>query len=268
MGSHPNNQNCYNLIMKERHRFEISKEEAIAARIHAVQEGVRNLQTMYPEVVSFAAFGSMVKGNADKDSDIDGRVFVDTDLASQLEGSGVDVEIGWSPVDSEKPQSGSIIFARLEADEKKRYENLIKAALAEADPYFQNDKVEHIEALPVTKKVVATILDIWHKSEAEQRTGKMSGPQTDKIVGSEYLPQLFFLDIGRGNLKEYRQQIVTTLMTYGSIGESMWKKIIVFVEIMERKINPSDIKSMKEGATLTDIHYPRTLKEAYVAYCS
>lgn len=75
-------------------RFKLSGEPFAKERLAKVKTTVDVLKREHPEILSFCLFGSMVKGKAKPESDIDGYLFVDADsvpnaqLASQqLEGS-------------------------------------------------------------------------------------------------------------------------------------------------------------------------------------
>mgnify|MGYP003393243005 CR=1 FL=1 len=66
-------------------RFVLSPEEFSKERLAAVKGVMGEIQSKYPEVLSLCMFGSMVKGTAHKESDIDGYLFIDTSLIAQKE---------------------------------------------------------------------------------------------------------------------------------------------------------------------------------------
>lgn len=68
------------------------------------------------------------------------------------------------------------------------------------------------------------------------------------------LSAMFHLDLGGGIIK-YRQYLIEKLAQMGKIGQQVWTTIIENAEMMEQHLS-----------TNTEIHYPRTLAEAYQAY--
>lgn len=89
----------------------------------------------------------------------------------------------------------------------------------------------------------------------------MLKPSEDNILMSEYLSQLFFLDVGNGGMREYRQHVIKKLFSFGQLGHEMWRRIIGFTEIMERKV-----QDLSVTGDLTDVRYPRTLDDAKKIY--
>ena len=68
-------------------RFVLSKEEFSRNRLEALKDGVREIKEEHPEVLSFCMFGSMVKGTAHEGSDIDGYLYIDSELAAKEKGT-------------------------------------------------------------------------------------------------------------------------------------------------------------------------------------
>lgn len=68
-------------------RFLLSEEDFAKERLRGVKEVVSEIKKDNPEVLSFCMFGSMVKGAAKPESDIDGYLFVDADLVAEKQAS-------------------------------------------------------------------------------------------------------------------------------------------------------------------------------------
>ncbi len=64
----------------ERKRFLLSSSPAIKERIKKLQEVVDEFQEKHPEFISLNLFGSLTKGYANPESDIDAHMYVDTDV--------------------------------------------------------------------------------------------------------------------------------------------------------------------------------------------
>jgi len=57
-------------------RFLLSREQFSKDRIEALREEIDAMKSKYPEVLSLCLFGSMVKGTAHEESDIDGYLLL------------------------------------------------------------------------------------------------------------------------------------------------------------------------------------------------
>lgn len=64
----------------EEKRFVLSGNPELQRRLRKISETVTELKKDYPEIVSLNLFGSMVKGYANQNSDIDGYINIDSDL--------------------------------------------------------------------------------------------------------------------------------------------------------------------------------------------
>ena len=83
-------------IPETKPRFDIGKNKEVKTRIDLIQETVREMQKERPEIVSFAMFGSMVKGYATPESDIDGKMIVSVDSPKSIWEPSFRVEIFWN----------------------------------------------------------------------------------------------------------------------------------------------------------------------------
>jgi hypothetical protein len=283
---------------ESRHRFNVGSNQEIRTRIDLVQETIREMQKERPEIVSFAMFGSMVKGYATSESDIDGKLIVNCDAKKMLKPSPR-AEIYWHPA-SEISVSGAQqkmdllppcdIGARFDAETKTAYEKLVKEKITGKISTLTPDQLEHVEALPISFDIIDTVLKIWKDSMQEFADIKTAGDKIKKknrniseenlafqmrskgfrfpdenIAVSEYLSQLFFLDVGSGSLQPFRSHIIKKLFSYGAVGHAMWTRIIGFTEIMERKVDDATEEQL-QTSVFTNIRYPRTLVEAKKVY--
>lgn len=64
----------------ETKRFKISSNPELRERLRNLRKVIEKVQTNHPEVISVGLFGSMVKGYATEESDIDIYVNIDTDV--------------------------------------------------------------------------------------------------------------------------------------------------------------------------------------------
>lgn len=215
----------------EKKRFHLATEQFSKERLDALKQGFEEFQTQHPEVISFSLFGSMSKGYAKPDSDIDGWLFVSSEaenaeklgekfrevVGKELTGVGLSVFV--------EPISGRD-FDDLLDDMAKTYEGAktrsASVSIEEAIPYL-NVKAERI--------------------------GKI------------------FMGISFGHgLNEYRAGVLQKLQSLGSFGETVWKEIMNRVRLYERfpRRSDSDVIEMQKGkyARL----YPNTLAEAIKVY--
>ncbi|MES3005770.1 MAG: nucleotidyltransferase domain-containing protein [Patescibacteria group bacterium] len=277
-------------------RFDVGDNGEIRERLSIIQESVREIQETYPEVVGFLMFGSMVKGYATEESDIDGRIIIDVEQIHDKNSNTVTV-IGWRSLKNdagalsvkERGLSPSSIHARFEDATKKRYEDLIKDKFKLGISKLSDEQVRHIEALPISFEALDKILKIWRDNVAEFKAIEDADKKIRKkhkkeelsdedmaflmreksfklpeknIQASEYLSQLFFLSVGSSNIRPYRAYIIKKLFSYGEIGKEMWTHIISYTEIMERRLVDEE---KKEGEALS-VKYPRTLEDAKYIY--
>jgi predicted nucleotidyltransferase len=68
----------------ERKRFLLSNSPEIKKRLHKIQEIIYEMKEKYPEIISACIFGSMTKGYANKESDIDMYLILDQEKLDKL----------------------------------------------------------------------------------------------------------------------------------------------------------------------------------------
>jgi len=71
--------------LAERKRFLLSSHPELKKRLALLQKVVRDFQKQYPEFISLGLYGSLIKGYATPESDIDADIFIDQEIAEQRE---------------------------------------------------------------------------------------------------------------------------------------------------------------------------------------
>lgn len=69
----------------ERKRFLFSSHPELKERLAGLQEIVRDFQKQYPELISLSIYGSLIKGYATPESDIDGVIILDEEVQRELQ---------------------------------------------------------------------------------------------------------------------------------------------------------------------------------------
>src|SRR4051812_12371483 len=64
-------------------RFELSREQFAMDRVKAIQGTIDAVKKDCPEILSFALFGSLVKGTTRPESDIDMYIYVDANVVQE-----------------------------------------------------------------------------------------------------------------------------------------------------------------------------------------
>lgn len=246
-------------------RFDLGNSEVVRERLHSIQSMVRKMKESEPSVVSFLMYGSMVKGYATPESDIDGYFLIDTDEASKKNGPH-EVEVYWEPVGGGDDEGINSIGARFKPRHKTAYNTWVRTALKSEIPELTDEQLEHINSLPISFETIDLVLKIWRESLLNEVKHK----DTNGIRMSEYLSKLFFLNVGDDTIRKYRAHLIKKLFSFGQLGHEMWNKIIGFTEIMERKVDFSKPETLPvdahEAGVFTDVRYPRTLEDAKRVY--
>lgn len=235
-------------------RFYFSKEKQFAKeKMEQVQAAVREMKKSYPEILSFCAFGSMVKGTArektaqDAGSDIDGYLFIDFDIANKI----------WSKSNSSKARPlklfyqdgflGNILLQEVEGIYKNKFAKS-----------FPKDKIAgrldlHIQVLPVSQEIIDK--EITRLSAAIDELDKTPQTELKELLSPiTNLFAMFHLDVG-GGVKNYRRYLLQKLNTLGKNGEKIWSLIIKNIEFMEQNFKLSAGR-----------HYPKKLSQALEVY--
>lgn len=256
-----------NMSNTEGKRFTLSKETFAKERIDGLKDVVADLKKEHPEVLSFAMFGSMVKGTAREASDIDGYLYVDADLAKEFSGQGSDV--------LQKSADGKVttFSDELQQQYEQEIRNKLKGRLNLSD-----EQVRHIRVRPINEQIVddeiAKLDDYTAKAEQFKQEsasywdalqanldGKgeipdpASYPQYPDIESSSTnIFPMFHLKVGNG-IEKYRAYLIDRLSQMGERGEKIWQQVIESTESLEQNLQSN-----------TGKRYPRTLEEAASVY--
>lgn len=255
----------YSIPPKEK-RFSVSKEQFSKDRLKRLREGFNLLQSERPELAGISLYGSMTKGNALEESDIDGDIFIDTELV----------------------QDGDQIFERTEKNEEygqgfqyelkediaKTYSTFIKDYLKEKSE-LQGDQVKHLRTYPINRQIIDDQIKglIDYKHQVTERDNKRDqideyytrGEDPPDELKSNEDPKLFYvagnvsslfhLQMGKG-LDKYRSYLIDKLKEAGDEGEQVWQQIIQSTSFME--------DYGKNGYRNIDL--PQTLEQASKIY--
>lgn len=181
-------------------RFILPKQEFAKERLRAIKEAVEAVQKGRAEVLSLCLFGTMISGKARPDSDIDGYLFIDSELLSKK--LGVDEgEILYK----EGPKKAFLLtpLARLREDKLRR--------LIEEKAHLQAEQLFDVRAMPVSKYTI----------DSEIQNGTTGN-----------LAIMFHLDIG-GGIRKYRDYLLKKLKEMGNEGEQIWSAMIRDIEKWE-----------------------------------
>jgi predicted nucleotidyltransferase len=248
-------------------RFVLSTEEFSRERLNAVKNEVVEMQQKYPEVLSLCMYGSMVKGTAHEGSDIDGYLFIDSELASERAGLSEEEIL-------EKYSYDNQMY--LTKDVAEKYSTEFREGLKQK-VNLKDEDVEHIRSRPISKKVIddeiETLLryyrelekhevdmEKWFDSEPQRGSNiddllayQKSKPKRPEYVAPSLGP-MFHLDVGNG-IKKYRKLFIEKLNQLGIEGEKIWEDTIRGTEMLENNLSLDE-----------DKHYPRSLKDATKIY--
>jgi predicted nucleotidyltransferase len=248
-------------------RFVLSTEEFSRERLNAVKNEVVEMQQKYPEVLSLCMYGSMVKGTAHEGTDIDGYLFIDSELASERAGLSEEEIL-------EKYSYDNQMY--LTKDVAEKYSTEFREGLKQK-VNLKDEDVEHIRSRPISKKVIddeiETLLryyrelekhevdmEKWFDSEPQRGSNiddllayQKSKPKRPEYVAPSLGP-MFHLDVGNG-IKKYRKLFIEKLNQLGIEGEKIWEDTIRGTEMLENNLSLDE-----------DKHYPRSLKDATKIY--
>ncbi len=246
------------------HRFVLSKEQFSRDRILAVKEQVKEMKDKYPEFLSMNLFGSMIKGTAHEKSDIDGVVFVDTDIIAKRIGLNEDELIKYN-------ERGHLVLSQ---DIAKEYTLAMRNGLKEKTG-LSDEFVSDIRTSPISEAVIDMDInkslkyyrakdaydsdyDNWVKSRPKRGCSiddlinhEKSQPKRPEYTKTD-LGQMFNLDVG-GGIKKYRSMLIEKLNNLGADGERIWSDLVETAELYENGL----------GSTQ---RYPRTLEDARKLY--
>ena len=256
-------------------RFVLSEQPFAKERLAVLQEVVGEIKREHPEILSLCLFGSMVKGAARLESDMDGYLFVDAGLVAtefKKEESAV----------LEKVKDRTYFIDELH----KRYSVLLREPL-KIRLSLSDEQVKHLRVLPVSEQLLSKELVVLEKQAQENLEYKKAHEEWKKMKpGGEssegatipnllssrieheklrpkhvsrphpslFVHAMFHLEVG-GGIRKYRKFLLEKLIEMGEEGELAWKEIIAATEMLEQNLKRD-----------TDKHYPRNLKDALAVY--
>lgn len=232
-------------------RFEVQTDGFVKKRLDAIREGLKEMKEENPNVLGLTLFGSMVKGKAHEDSDVDGYLFLDVDrLAEEENELALQENREPRPVTFDIGDTGNLSTYPGE-HLYDIYKPLIREKLTH-DGSLSEEKIRDINIRPVGHDMIDKhLLSLQQAIESLK-----NGDSEVRIEPSQNLYGLFHLAVGHG-LEGYRKYIIEELEQLGQEGEDIWRTIIRKTEQLEQYMY-----------TDTPIHYPRTLTEARRAYIS
>lgn len=243
-------------------RFRFGREDFAQERQQAVKDSVREIKLENPEILSFCMFGSMAKGRARLESDIDGFLFIDADkIANKSKQSATTA--GIERKEDEFGSRSKKAFSKLRIDLESNYINTLRNKIKQKTDLTDN-QLEDIKAIPISRQIIDQQLEELRKSFEEPERYETQAPsfldenkmvtmenEVIAIVGDN-LSKMFHLETG-GGIREYRKYLLDKLSDLGEIGEKIWREII-------------DSTATMEHGSLSVARYPETLKEARKIY--
>lgn len=258
-------------------RFVLPEQDFAKNRLAIVHQEVKQFQKEHPEVLSLCLFGSLTTGHSRPESDIDGYLFVD---AEQIAAAGnIDQSSILKTIHTEYYESASPTTYFTEPVVAKYtypFRERLKSKLGLTD-----EQVKHVRSRPISKDIidqhVEKIVDqinALKKYRENIEEWELNDPHDNQASTPEdieaywkYQPKhppfptsatnlsaMFHLDLG-GGITKYRQYLIEKLTQMEEVGQQVWTTIIEDTEMMEQHLD-----------TNTEIHYPRTLADAYQTY--
>lgn len=256
-------------------RFTLSSEWHAEEKIEALKQAVAELRAEHPECVGVSLFGSLVKGTAKPESDIDALVLVDPDV---IPDAGDEPQVAYARFDHALFQNGApkqvtFHYPDLRQDLRERYEQLARSAIQRHLPSLTDAQLEHVFVDPMNERLLREMLDeiiasykkypdgvpqhTFHLTHSiTQGEEGRQVPDGMRIEPNQLLYMLFHLDVG-GGLPPYRRLLINRLKAEGEVGEQVWRQLISLTESWEQQ--------NKLGEP-TGLRYPRTLSEAEQVY--
>lgn len=244
-------------------RFVLSREKFAKERIQGVREVVDEIKQQYPEALSFTMFGSMVKGTARPESDIDGYLFIGVDEAKQQKKQ-------FDLIESGKKEDVVSITTLFDEQTQNEYQQMVRSALKDKLG-LSDEQVKHVRVLPISNDMIDKRVDEmleWCKEmevfegrrEEEKRMNtdewlnRPANPMPILVKPGNNVDSMFHLDVG-GGIVRYREYLLQRLQQEGSRGERIWREVIEGAEAMEQDLHYD-----------TKMKYPRTIEAALQTY--
>lgn len=251
-------------------RFEIQRDEFVRERLVALRDCLAELQNEHPEIMGLTIYGSITKGRAVEESDVDCVLFIDADKLMMID-PNADVKT----IHSISP-SGRTEFVDTYAHEEvnEGYRELLRKTIARKIPDKDPEKLLDIGVYPTSARIIDyqiarvkdRIDDFFEYLDAiEEHKGKLAilSPEEDlpeepkkplriEIGGSLFA--LFHLQVGHG-LDQLRNEVIDRIEQEDRlIRDTLWKSVIKMTEAFEQYDN------------MDSKYYPRTFEEAKKVY--
>lgn len=261
-------------------RFSLSSEESAKEKIRAVQSTIEEMKREYPEVIGVSLFGSLVKGTATLESDIDALLLVNPDAIAPDANKGPIVHFvryDHAVIRGGASNESTFHWPELRSDLSEKYEQIFKEKLTQKLPTLREEQSRDITVAPLSQALIGKMLDeivdsykkypngvsqqvirLEHKIDLGEE-GKFN-PENIRIEPSQLLYMLFHMDVG-GGLPPYRKMVLDRLSAEGILGETIWTNLISSTESWEQG-------GVAFDALPTEKRYPRTLAEAVGLYGS
>ncbi len=247
----------------EKKRFVLSSEEFAKGRIKGVRGSFKELSEQYPELLSVNLYGSMTKGNATPESDVDSIVFVDEEKASEIRGK-VDVEELKKKIDEAFREKLTDKFGvakdfTFNRDFTMTVNFLSRESIDKELDYLAKEfeRLEDLKKRDATYKNIDSSWAMW--------------PQGISFACIRLVNMFIGVSIGNG-IKRYRAYLLNKLKAMGDVGEQIWKEGVRFIRVHER----ADVKEKKEDETYDEFSeryknqyknlYPQSVDEAIRYY--
>jgi predicted nucleotidyltransferase len=223
-------------LLDER-RFVYSKDPEVRKQLSLLFESIKELKTHHPEIIAFMLYGSRVKGYATQESDTDGVLLVDYEIAKKDLGE-----------DANNNLSGNELKNRI----RMKYKEILSNKLAEK------------KLLGSSKNLIAEPVDKTKIMEA------LKGNEEYLLDRSYCITQLFYFPVGRlpavqgqTHLNDYRRMVLDELEKQGDKGECKWQKIMKEVGYWEALwIGDEELLGPSTAPERHKRIYPQTIKEA------
>jgi len=223
----------------EQKRFHLQSDEVWKKRLHSAREAVLGSQRQHPEIVALNFYGSVTKGYATSESDMDALLFLD----------------GKSVSDDERlllERTGTLnLSEELKQD--------IQQSLGDKDNPELSFTVRILDQENVN--------DITGKLLEGIKTKGSSGRDMDNFVPyfghkCERLGEIFTgISVGSG-LLEYRKAFLEKLSSAGEAGQALWKEIVKRIRQKERPIGRPGFEDLAVRDNKYEDLYPQTLEQA------
>lgn len=201
----------HNIKGPERKRFAINPQEFSQERLRIIRETFDQLQRQYPDVLSLSIYGSMSKGYATPDSDVDVIIYLDVRKVKDEQDVEREMEIKNNFQEKLRPMGIGCDCKIYQISEE-----IINEGLEDAERVRQS-------------------LNIDPNSHMLPHLGNQYQPIKDLFTG---------ISVGVG-IQKYRRYLLKQLELQGEKGQKIWRGIIDSVRSFERDL-PGDDDSFKD----------------------